>query len=83
MRDELIHYGVGSVTNGKYKIEIRVKNFPDDVDEFNKGDHLKVEGVLKFTRTIGFLKTKFQIIYGPNETPKFICSSITDGEYKL
>ncbi|XP_043479945.1 uncharacterized protein LOC122509769 [Leptopilina heterotoma] len=50
INNELIHYGTGSLTNGKFKIEIRVKNFPEDVDEFNQGDHVRVEGLAKFTK---------------------------------
>lgn len=49
IKDEIIHYGIGSITNGEHKVEVRVRNFPEDIDEFTKGDHVRIEGLLKFT----------------------------------
>ncbi|XP_043465228.1 uncharacterized protein LOC122507181 isoform X2 [Leptopilina heterotoma] len=48
--EEHIWYGVGTLTNGNYKMEIRIKDFAADTEYLEKGDHVEVEGILKFTK---------------------------------
>lgn len=49
MKNDLINYGLGSITNGTYKVEVRITNFSGDSELFEKGDNIEVEGILKFT----------------------------------
>ena len=52
----VVKYGVGSITDGTYKLEINIKNYDDYFYEIEKGNAVQIQG---FLRKKGKLKIKW------------------------
>lgn len=45
----MISYGVGSLTNGVFKCDVRIRNFLEDFEYLKRGHYVEAHGFLKYT----------------------------------
>ncbi|XP_043463976.1 uncharacterized protein LOC122499593 [Leptopilina heterotoma] len=46
-QSQIVNYGIGSITDGEFKIDVRIYNFPETEHNFEKGDPVSVTGFIK------------------------------------